>query len=148
MIFLPMDITPPVMYNLVMKFLIMPLSLFVVLVFAVPLAAAPALEYPDIYAKELPRYPGAEIVDAGRSVKSLKDGIRLKLITPDPVQKVVKYYEDTLKAKGWKIPSQRFANDKVHVGTYSRGNYKFSLTVIRYDPSEGKTSIQLIYLER
>lgn len=44
-------------------------------------------KYPALYGQELPRYPQAKLIDTGRQTKSIKDGLRLKLISPDPVQK-------------------------------------------------------------
>lgn len=135
------------MYNFRMKKIMRTAVVLAAIIFALSTAAL-ALDYPKLYSEDLPRYPGATIVDAGRSSRNLRDGVRIKLETTDPLPDVVKFYEDALKAAGWTIPQKRFPNEQFHMGVYTKGKLQYTLNVMRMGAGGASTTIQISYHEK
>ena len=105
-------------------------------------------DYPELYGKELPRYPKAKLVSTGRQVSSLKDGLSLQLVSSDPVQTIAAYYEEKMKNLGWTVPEQRFPNDQVYVGNFTKGDLYFLIKIMRLDPDKDETRIDIAYAKR
>ena len=105
------------------------------------------LEYPTLY-KDLPRYPNAKLVDTGRQVRSLKDGLRLKLLSPDPVATITEYYKKEMKKLGWTTPEKkRYQHPNMYMGTFTKGILYFQLRVMRLNPKKQETTIEIAYAE-
>jgi hypothetical protein len=105
------------------------------------------LEYPALY-KDLPRYPNAKLVDTGRQVRSLKDGLRLKLLSPDPVNAITEYYKKEMKKLGWTLPEKkRYQPANIYMGTFTKGKLYFQLRVMRLDAKKQETTIEIAYAE-
>ena len=104
-------------------------------------------KYPTLYAEDLPRYPNARLLSIGRQVSSLRDGIRLKLISADPLKKITPYYQDKMKSLGWTVPQQRLPNDTMYIGRFTKDNLVYQLKVMRLNPNLDETQINIMYLK-
>ena len=105
------------------------------------------VEYPRLYAEELPRYPNARLVSIGRQVSSLRDGLRLKLTSSDSTKVITSYYEEVMKALGWMVPKQRFPIASMYIGRFTKGKLVYQLKVMRLDSNTDESQINIVYLE-
>lgn len=105
-------------------------------------------DYPKLYGKELPRYPNAKLVSTGRQVSSLRDGLRLQLISLDSVKTIASYYEEKMKNLGWTVPKQRFPSDKMYIASFTKNNLYYQLKIMRFDPNKDETQIDIVYAQR
>ena len=108
---------------------------------------ASALEYPSLYG-DLPKYPNAELLDIGRQQSSLRDGLVLKIVSPDPLKTIVDFYKEGMSERGWTIPPQRFSSEDLYSGAFKKGNLRFKLQVMRTaKPGEETMTIRLNFME-
>ena len=105
-------------------------------------------DYPRLYGKELPRYPNAKLVSTGRQVSSLKDGLRLQLISLESVRTIASYYEEKMKNLGWTVPKQRLPSDRMYLGSFTKDNLYYQLKIMRLDPNKDEAQIDVVYAER
>lgn len=104
------------------------------------------LQYPALYGKELPRYANARLVDTGRSTDSLQDGLKLQLVSPDPVLKIAEYYAAELVKLGWTPPEKkRYRNPGIYIGRFTKGDLFFLLRVSRLSPHQKESKIEISY---
>ena len=115
---------------------------------ALPSAAGEEIEYPELYGTELPRYQNAELIDIGRQQKSLRDGLRLKLNSPDPVGTIAAFFEKKMEELSWEFPESRFTSDKMYMKTFTKGDLYYQLSIMRLDPAKNETEIRIIYAEK
>ena len=105
----------------------------------------PSGSLPSLYVNaNLPQYPGAVVVDPGREVSSLRDGVRIGLESSDAVEAIVGFYEEAFQAQGWSVPEQRFPVANLYLSTYSKGDLRFQLT-IAHPVQDEPTSITISY---
>jgi len=125
------------------------LAVLFVLLFILPALAIAqdAYDHP-LYDDELPLYPGAKVIrSSGSEVETLKDGLRLRLTTPDPVVKVADFYKAKMSALGWEVPNVAPMGEKLYIGRYKKGMLYYQVTVAR--ASDGSiTSIDIVYVDR
>lgn len=109
--------------------------------------AATDLTYPPLYrSHSLPEHPDATLVSIGRQTTSLDDGLRLELTTKARVREAAKFYEEKMKALGWKVPPQRFPNDRVYLCEFTRDDLLYQLTITA-TPSQG-SRIRILFGRR
>ena len=123
---------------------------FIVVLFMWSLALAAttsALEYPSLYG-DLPKYPNAELIDIGRQQSSLRDGLVLKIVSPDPLKTIADFYKKGMSERGWTTPPQRFSSEDLYSGAFKKDNLRFQLQVMRTKPGEETMTIRINFMER
>ena len=110
-------------------------------------ATTSALEYPSLYG-DLPKYPNAELLDIGRQQSSLRDGLVLKIVSPDPLKTIVGFYKKGMSERGWTTPPQRFSSEDLYSGAFKKDNLRFQLQVMRTKPGEETMTIRINFMER
>lgn len=105
-------------------------------------------EYPALYKQyDLPEYPGAIIEYDGRTDDNLRDGISLKITTPDDVQTVGEFYENAFSSlSGWTYTPPNYSNDTLYGATAEKAdeNLRYQLTVTKLPDN---TQINISFLE-
>ena len=110
-------------------------------------ATTSALEYPSLYG-DLPKYPNAELLDVGRQQSSLRDGLVLKIVSPDPLKTIVDFYKKGMSERGWTTPPQRFSSKDLYSGAFKKDSLRFQLQVMRIKPGEETMTIRINFMER
>lgn len=110
--------------------------------------AAPAADYPALYRElQLPILPGGEVEDTGRQTTSLRDGLSLRVMSPDmSVDEVREYYSTRLAAGGWDEAPSRVLPGMPMAGVQATKDGVTFTATISADPD--RTRIQLTVVER
>ncbi|MDP3980051.1 MAG: hypothetical protein Q8Q33_01415 [Chlamydiota bacterium] len=122
-------------------------GMFFALIFQYDFAHA-ELSYPALYDPALPKYENATLVNAGRSVRSLRDGVMVILESPDEVKDVAQYYEQELGKIGWSAPEMRagLPMDKYYLKRFTKDDKFFQIIITRMPgKDEAFTRIQINY---
>jgi hypothetical protein len=93
-----------------------------------------SVEYPQLYKDaDLPEYNLATLVDDGRQVTSIEDGIRLDLESDESVSTISAYYEKEMESLGWTIPTQKVPITTVYLSSYTKDGLTFQITITKLD---------------
>lgn len=78
------------------------LRVLLLVIVTMPVLAGPG--YPPAYRElGLPEYGNATVTDTGRDNTSLRDGIKVTLLTRDDGTKLRAYYETEMQSRGWQL---------------------------------------------
>lgn len=94
---------------------------------------------PKDFPKDVPVYPQAEIISFLGGAEGKEYNAGAMLATEDPDVKVVTFYEQELKSKGWEVETS-YLGEMAIITFKKAGGWNGSVTVI---PGEGETTISL-----
>lgn len=108
-------------------------------------AVSGGLDYPQLYKDgNLPEHPNVSLTDIGRQQESLRDGLSLKLESNETVRTLTEYYKSEFTSLGWTVPEERVANDSVYIGSYTKGDLTYQITIRK---ASANTLISISYLQ-
>lgn len=100
------------------------------------------LKLPDDFPKDVPVYPGAKITSAIIDSSGEKPA-SLTLKSTDAPDKVISWYEKTLKDAGWAEQASFNANE-IQSRTYDKDKSHIALTVSKNTEAEGGTVVVIV----
>jgi len=101
--------------------------------------------YPALYTSaNLPIHPNAVVTDRGKQEESLEDGLRLTLASSDSVTSIASYFEKEMGELGWTIPSQKITIDDLYLGSYTKDDLYFQITISKLPDSE-ESKITIVF---
>ena len=107
-----------------------------------------AADYPESYVKSgLPEYPGAKVIDTGRQIRSLRQGIRVQIETRDNTTRVARYFEQELKAAGWKMNPRKRRTGTACLLAASKERLQVTVLGLRH-PHRPKTRVTIDLIEK
>ncbi len=90
----------------------------------------------------LPEPENAELVDAGSAIADLKQGMKVQLTVPQPLNEAVDYYENSLYGLGWNVHRELVRDRNNYCQEFRNGN---RLIQIHATPGSNNQSIVRIF---